>query len=375
MVLDRIKTFLQTLPDKRGKEAVKAYGVVVVLLFLLGGGIALIYNFFLAPGGLQPGATTSSAVARTAEEARDIPGPINGVLFTASEAKAWQNRRPLAVVIENHRDARPQSGLSSADVVYEALAEGGITRYLAVYLTNLNTVGLGPIRSVRTYFLDWLQEYDAPVAHVGGNMDALDRIGPEKVKDLDQFFLGTSTYERTSDRAAPHNVYTNTDLLWKAAEKKGFTGASSIRSWKFKEEATASARPSAQVLKVGFLNDPSYKVTWAYSQEANTYLRSLGGKDDADRNNNQRIFAKTVLVQFVSYNTGVTRIGESTVILGTTGSGKAYVFTDGVVTEGTWSKTSRTDRTVFKTKDGVEIPFNRGPIWVEVVPASSPVDF
>lgn len=375
MILDRVKEFLRTLPDKRGREAVKAYGAVALALFLFGGAVALAYNTFLTPGGLQPGNSTSSATPKAAQEARDIPGPINGVLFTASEAKAWQKRRPLAAVIENHNDARPQSGLSNADLVYETLAEGGITRYLAFYLTNFSNVYLGPVRSMRTYFLDWLEEYDALASHVGGNMDALDRIGPEGVKDLDQFSLGNPTYGRTTDRFAPHNVYTTTDDLWRAAAKRNYNGASSFQSWKFKDEATASARPSAQVLRLGFLGDPNYKVTWTYSQEVNSYLRSIGGQDDTDRNNNQRVFAKTIVIELVSYQTGTTRIGESTVILGDKGSGKAYVFTDGVVKEGTWKKDNTADRTKFLDKDGQEIPFNRGPIWVEAVPTSSPVEF
>jgi hypothetical protein len=374
--LDGLKAWLVELQGRTGWAKVRGYSLVAGVLVLFGGLLAFLYNQVFLPHNLLNPASeaTLSATPREPQEAKDIPGPINGVFFTASEAKTWQNRHPLAVVIENQIDARPQNGLASADAVYEALAEGGITRYLAMYLTNSSPITVGPIRSVRTYFLDWLEEYDGLAAHVGGNMDALDRIGPEGVKDLDQFYLG-ATYERSGDRLAPHNVYTNTDRLWAAATKKGYTGAAQFRSWLFKNEATPSARPSQQLLRLGFLGSSSYKVSWTYDQASNQYLRTVGGVDDLDRNSNSRVAAKTVVVEVIPMQTGLTRINEQTIIMNDTGAGKAYVFTDGVVTEGTWSKKSRTDRTTFWDKNDKEIPFNRGPIWIEVIPPNTAIEF
>lgn len=375
MILNRVLTWIRSLPSLRGREAVRAYVIAGAAIIILGGALALAYNFFFLSGGfLMPGSTATQSGTKAPQEARDVAGPIDGLLFTATEAKTWQSRPPLAVVIENHVDARPQSGFSQADLVYESLAEGGITRTLSLFLTNLAPVTVGPIRSMRIYFLDWLEEYGALAAHVGGNAVAIARIGPEKVKDLDQFYNG-SFYDRTNDRPAPHNVYTNTDRLWAAGAQRGYTGASTFRSWPFKAEATASARPSNQTLRLGFLGDPNYKVDWTYSQEANTYLRSIGGADAVDRNNSQRISAKTVVVEVIGYHTGLSYPGDPAASMDDIGTGKAYVFTDGVVTPGTWNKSSRTDRTIFKDSTGAEIPFNRGPIWIEVVPPNTPVEY
>lgn len=376
MVLKRISSFFRSLPSLRGRQAVRAYGLVGLGLFLFGGLLALAYNFIFLPGSqLNPGGVASSSSSpRSAEEARDIPGPINGILFTATEAKVWQNRRPLAVIIENHVQSRPQSGLSSADVVYEALAEGGITRNLAVYLTNPASVSVGPIRSMRIYFLDWLEEYDAVAAYVGGNQVALQRIKTEQVKNLDQFYNG-ATYDRVYDRPSPHNVYTTTDRLWESAERKGYTGSSSFTSWKFKNEASVSARPSAQTLRLGFQGYASYKVSWEYNQSANTYQRSVGGSPAVDRANNQPIVAKTIVVAVMNYKPGLSYPGDLAAKIDNVGTGKAYVLTDGVVTEGTWSKKSRTERTTFTDLNGAEISFNRGPIWIEVVPPGTPIEF
>src|SRR5438105_3632727 len=115
MVLDRVKAYLLSLPSRRGLDAVRGYGLLTAALFSLGGALALIYNFIFLPGiHVLPGGAPAATGSATPQEARDITGPINGVFFTATEAKVWQSRRPLAVVIENHVDARPQSGLSSA---------------------------------------------------------------------------------------------------------------------------------------------------------------------------------------------------------------------------------------------------------------------
>src|SRR5581483_1401572 len=118
-------------------------------------------------------------------------------------------KRPFAVVVENHPDARPQSGLSQADVVYEALAEGGITRFLAIFQSQ-DVKSIGPVRSARTYFNDWAQEWGAVYAHVGGNSDALALIkaGIPGVSDADQFF-NDPYFTRISSRRPPHNTYTS----------------------------------------------------------------------------------------------------------------------------------------------------------------------
>jgi hypothetical protein len=187
--------------------------LVVVLVVVLGGfaiwaGYEFGFKKTLSDGSLSP---KGKLVSGKPDEPVNFPNPITGVLFKKSEAQSWANRLPLGVIIENHNSVRPQSGLSKADIVYEALAEGGITRFLAIYLQEDST--LGPVRSNRPYFLSWLSEYDAAYAHVGGSPDAQARIKEYNIKDLDQFFIGAPTYERVGYRAAPHNVYTNTEKL------------------------------------------------------------------------------------------------------------------------------------------------------------------
>jgi Protein of unknown function (DUF3048) N-terminal domain/Protein of unknown function (DUF3048) C-terminal domain len=374
MVLTSALAWIKNFPNLRGKKAFFAWGAVGVFLFLIGGGGALAYYHFFSGPQVSPEATvqdSSSASPKAPVEAHDIAGPINGILFTSDEAAVWKNRTPLAIIVENHVDSRPQSGLSSADLVYEALAEGGITRQMAVFLTNAGNVTVGPVRSMRVYFLDWLEEYNAIAAHVGGNHHALDRIGPEGVKDLNQFYFSTF-YWRSTDRFAPHNVYTTTEKLWLAGANKGYTGAQTFHSYQFKDDAVNASRPQAQTISLSFLGQPDYQVLWKYDQVNNVYLRNVGGSPAIDRNNNQQIVAKIIAVQVIPYSI-FNDDQKGALLMQDTGSGKAYVFEDGITTAATWTKNSRSDRTIFTDSSGKEIPFNRGQIWVEVVPPASTV--
>src|SRR5258708_23201857 len=142
---------------------------------------------------------------------------INGEMVSPAQVQ-----RPFVVVIENFLDSRPQSGLSQADIVYEALAEGGITRFLAVFQSQ-NAASIGPVRSARTYFNDWAQELGAIYAHVGGNSDALYYIkkGIPGVSDADQFF-NDPYFKRISSRPLPLNTYTSSDKLLALSQQHGF---------------------------------------------------------------------------------------------------------------------------------------------------------
>jgi hypothetical protein len=311
-----------------------------------------------------PDSNSFKSVVVSPNEPKDTPNPINGVLFTKTEAESWKGKVPLAVMIENLVSVRPQSGLSKAEVVYEALAEGGITRFMAIFLAN--NAELGPIRSARAYYLDWLSEYGAGYAHWGGSPEAMDLIRAYQVKDLDQFSLGAPTYWRVRDREAPHNGYTNTEKLWEAAGKKGYNSLANFDSWKFKKDATDSAR-LASTIKIKFTGSAPYEVVWKYDSEKNSYLRENGGQAHLDKTNEEQLSAKNVIVQSVTANTydNYGRLRMDTI-----GEGELKVFRDGSLIEGTWKKLSREGRTKFYDKEGKEIELNRGQIWIEIIPSS-----
>src|SRR3989338_1649601 len=277
--------------------------------------------------------------------------PLNGVKRTKKSRDFWERRRPLAVMVENHTESRPQSGLSAADVVYEAVAEGGITRFMAVFYCNLADIQVGPVRSARTYFLDWLGEYNALYAHVGGAntpgpADALGQIIKYKVKDLNQFSIGFPVYWRDYQRlghsvATEHTMYSTTQKLWEIGAKRGWTATASgqlswdksFTPWKSKDD---KAGGQVSKIEVNFWESQSgYQVYWEYDSTANAYKRKNGGDSHMDLNNNTQLVSKVVVVQFQKEshaNDGYP--GNVHLLYGTTVTGKALFFQDGNVVEG-----------------------------------------
>ncbi len=325
--------------------------------------------------------------------------PLNGKLYTQTERKVWDTRRPLAVMIENHKEARPQSGISKADVVYEAVAEGGITRFLAIYLCDAvaRDTLIGPVRSARTYFLDWASEYgETPLyAHVGGaNLpgpaNALGQIqdygwGGRKGNDLNQFAIGYPTFWRDYERlghtvATEHTMYSTTEKLWAEGKNRGWTNKDlegidwqdQFQSWKFKEEETQGSQ--AQRLAFEFWKgDTDYAVTWEYDTASKIYKRLNGGQTQTDLNNGEQITAGVVIVQFVNEKGPIDELKH--LLYKTISSGKAIVFQNGKAIETSWQKISRKGRTVFTDKNGREISFVPGKIWIEILPTGNVVDY
>lgn len=319
--------------------------------------------------------------------------PLDGNLHTKKAREAWEKRRPLAVMVENHVESRPQSGLSSADIIYEAVAEGGITRFMAVYLCDLIDAQVGPVRSARTYFIQWApSELDALYAHVGGAntpgpANALGQIIDYKIKDLNQFSIGYPTFWRDYQRlgrpvATEHTMYSTTQKLWDYAAKRGWTATDSaglkwdakVVAWKFGEE---KAGGSTNKITVNFWeNQPDYQVEWGYDSSCNCYKRKNGGVEHIDLNNKQLLSPKNVIVQFMREsraNDGYE--GNVHLLYELTGKGKALIFQNGNVIDGQWTKLNRLGRTVYLDDKGKEINFVPGQIWIQTVPQGAKVSY
>jgi hypothetical protein len=266
------------------------------------------------------------------------------------------------VMIENSPDARPQSGLKSAGVVYEAIAEGGITRFMALYQQEKPAL-IGPVRSLRIYDIDWLAPFQAGIAHVGGSAAALKQIRNGSYRDLDEFFNGSSFW-RTTDRYAPHNVYTDFAHLDALNNKKGYT-TSTFTAWPRKDD-TPSKTPIASTINVT-ISSALYNSKYTYDAANNDYLRYQAGAPHLDREQGQ-ISPKVVIVMDVHEQT-VLQDGYREQIT-TIGTGRARIFQDGTVITGTWSKTDSGSQTKFLDGSGKEIPLNRGQTWITAVPVN-----
>ncbi|MDP4038576.1 MAG: DUF3048 domain-containing protein [bacterium] len=299
---------------------------------------------------------------------KTLPSPLTGVEVSPDLAK----RPIISVVIENlYPNARPQSSLTSAGVVYEALAEGGITRYLAVY-GDQQPKDIGPVRSLRTYFVDYGMEYNAPIMHAGGNSDALDLANQLGMKDLNSFWFD-DYFRRINTKFAPHNLYIYSENLDKLLKDKGFNNPPDFPVWQRKDD-TPSPSPNAANISIDF-SYADYRASYKYNPDSNDYSRFLRNVADVDANTDSQIKAKNIAVIYIPTSYGITKAGESTVIMKTIGSGKLLMFMDGTVIEGTWQKDGHSARTKFFDANGSEIKLNKGQTWVEVVPLGKAVTY
>ena len=357
---NRIKYFVQT----HRKAIVIIVPVVLVLLFA---GVVALVRYFGDSSEIAPPNVISQGKE---DEPVLVPHLLNGVLVEPAIA----NRQPVAAMIENSTAARPQVGLTSADVVYEAVAEGGITRFMGLFSQTFPEKA-GPIRSARSYFIDWLSEYDAFYVHAGGSPTALDRIGAYGIKDYPHSNDGTFTREPQAGVASEHTLFANLAKIFEnGVIKKGWDATANFTSWKFKDPEKTIALGGT--LDINF-SSASFAVRWDFDKTTNTYSRVMAGEAHKDRLSGEQITAKTIITMTVqrSSNPAYSTGKESEWTMTTIGSGNASVFIDGKQIRGTWSKPSRTERTRFLDEAGNEIILNRGKIWVEVIPQTGSYTF
>lgn len=325
--------------------------------------------------------------------------PINGIFYSKSQKEKWEKRRPLGVMIENHVDARPQSGLSSADVVFEVVAEGGITRFLAVFYCE-NASYIGPIRSARIYFIKLLQGFgNYPLyAHVGGAntpgpADALGEIRKlnwVNYNDLNQFSVPFPyfwrDYERLPGRALEHTVYSSTEKLWDYAKNKrkltnvdedGVSWDESYESWNFKDDDDLNQRGDILKIDFGFWESfaSDFSVVWNYDKNKNEYYRINGGKPHLDKNNNKQISAKNIIIVFAKESPANDGYPGGHLLYDLIGEGEALIFQNGKVIKGFWRKQKENKQMKFYDQNNQEIKMIRGKIWIEVLPLGNKVNY
>jgi len=347
-------------------------------LFLAALGLLIFYLVQAGPGAFSvinksDGRSQNSGQEKQAGQDYALPNGVR-MLDGMTVPEAETNKLPLAVMIENLSVVRPQSGLSAANLVYEALAEGGITRFLAVFSGTADLPEIGPVRSARVYYLDWATELGAAYIHCGGDPYALRLIKQYKMRDLDQSYNGYFFW-RKDELAAPHNLFTKTALLVEAVNAKGWLDQGNFKPWLFKTEATLDSRPENTAdISIDF-SSPSYAVVWKYDRENNQYLRYNGGFPHLDKNNGEQIKAKNVVVQFMVAAFKDDDLAKGRLGMHTIGGDKALIFRDGEAISSIWKKNYREDRTRFYTTDWKEIEFDPGTIWIEVVPPERSVSY
>ena len=380
--------------------------IVGLAIYLIATGISFAgFSYFARKSPSNAPATTTNGSQSHFVIDPSVPRtevcPINGKLYTKQEKKVWETHPPLAVMIENHEESRPQSGLSSADVVYETVAEGGITRFMGIFYCGIAAapVNLAPVRSARTYFLPWVLEYNALYNHVGGagrcedptvdeRAKALCQIEQYKIRDMDQFGISFPTCYRNYDRldrpvATEHTMVCVTDKLLKIAAQRGWTNVDAkgvawdkdFQPWKFKDDAKESERGAAT--SISFVSwkgyESSYGVKWEYDKLANVYKRFNGGVAHVDLETKQQLAAKVVVVMFAKETGPVDE--HAHLLYNNIGSGDGILFQDGKTAKITWKKETKSSRTKFFDSSNKEVSLVKGQIWVEMLPIGTPVTY
>lgn len=284
---------------------------------------------------------------------------------------AWQYEESDAdlavfgVMIENHYEARPQAGLEDAFLVIEAPVEAGISRMLAFYHEEQEVEKIGPVRSARPYYVDWAHAFDAMYVHVGGSPQALDQIATDGTFDLNEYWYGGTYFWRASNRTAPHNVYTSTELLneaQEAFEKKGSAPERVYGLWEFKDASVEEPENPTHAWLYFSIYDWN-DVYWEFDTELMRYKRHHQSEAHESEDGDQ-IMADNIAIAFTSIEL-IDDVGRREI--DTLSGGDAYVLQDGNVIEATWEKDSKSDRWRFYNGFGEEIAMNGGVTWIEVL--------
>jgi len=297
-------------------------------------------------------------------EASQTPCPLTG-LPIKEEALAL---RPIAVMIDNYPAARPQSGLMNAEIVYEMPAEGGITRYMAIY-HHLDTEKIGPVRSARSYFIDKAMEYNAVYLHCGGSPEALRDIKALEVDSLNEL-IGEINFWRANDRKAPHNLYTSTKLTRELMDKKSISGEQWSYNMNISNEFVNLDGKAVNYLTIDYKH--KYKVGYQYDQDKKIFFRTINGTQLKDKETGTEINTVNIIIEKVSSEV-VDEVGR--LDLDNVGGGKGYFLTGGKQIEIEWSKENRQAKTIYKDLKGNPIQLNKGNTWVQIIPNYATIEF
>jgi hypothetical protein len=319
------------------------------------------------PSQILPGETGPTALPLGWEHS-----DLDGMAAPADQA----HRLPLAIMVDDNKVARPQSGFSSASIVYQAPADGGEDRYMMVFQEGTAS-DIGPVRSARPYYVYWAAEYKAVFGHYGGDAETLGQVIPSMfghIYNMDALRGQPCPYHRITTRDSPHNAYTDsTALISCAATYKYPVAYQGLPVRTFVDDTPASERPVSQTIAIPYRTG---SVGYDYDSVKDSYLRSVDGHPQTDPANGQQVYARNVIVLFqaLTYDSKVDP-GHNRPVLTTIGSGQAIVFKEGQAIVGTWKKTSATALTRLYDGSGNEIPLVRGEIFIQAVPIGTKVTY
>lgn len=294
-----------------------------------------------------------------------ILSPLSGL--PVSDAAAQQH--VIAVMIDDHADARPQSGFNAASIVWQAPAEAGIPRYMLLFQDQV-AGGVGPVRSAREYFIEWAAEWQAVFVHVGGSPQAQETLhfqgDGQWVWNADQFKWGGQYLWRINTRFAPHNVYTDGNHLRGLTTAVGAADGPITPSWSFRPDAALADRATGGAITVAY----SYEsITYRYDTATNTYPRYINGSSSAqvDAADGKVVAPKNVVILQMSFGPLDGAGVKGRLEAGNVGTGVAWISTNGRTVQGTWRKDAVTSPTLLFGPGGAPVNLTAGQTFVQVM--------
>ena len=299
----------------------------------------------------KPPALSSDTVAYSNEQKNISP-------FTGkSISETMQNITPFMTIIENSKSARPQSGLSEADIIYETLAEGGIPRFLALFSTN-TPKKIGPIRSVREYFLKLSKELSLPIVHCGGSEEALSTIDKDKksITSINEI-KNNKHFWRDDNLKPPHNLFTSTENISNYIKDNNLK----IKTAKFLnfDDNFWTNKDFDDCKTLSIQQSNTYKTSYIFKD--NKYYKLMDEKDAIDASNKKPLVFDNIVIQKTSIKTQ-DDIGHLKIDL--LGEGEGFIISKGKIKSVYWDKDDDESLTKLVDNNGKPIPLSTGKtIW------------
>lgn len=358
---------MRSKKNKARKKKIVIIMIVVLLLTIIG----VVSGIFIAKNMLN-----KEEVIEEIEEKEELPEEEDNVLIATleqEEVKEVQtfigNDRPIAVMLDNNKNAWPQVGINNAYMVYEIIVEGSETRLMALFKGE-DVETIGAVRSSRPYFLDYALEHDAIYAHFGGSPQALSDISTLSVNNINGIYEDGTTYLRTSSRYAPHNVMTSIENLYQSASNKNYDLESDVESVLNYTVEDVMLEEGDEATNITIPHSSLQTVNYKYNEETMKYERYAREAVQLDEETSEGIETKNIIIQFTD-NYTLDSSGRQG--LYNTGTFDGYYITNGKAIKIKCSKTSRTAQSVYTDLDGNEIDVNDGNTFVHICSKSTNV--
>ena len=313
-------------------------------------------------------------VKENAIEENEIQNEIVAEVPVKKEVQIFKgDDRPIAVMLDNHKDAWPHAGLNKAYLVYEIIVEGGETRLMALF-KGVNLDKIGPVRSSRHYFLDYAMENDAIYTHFGWSPQAQSDISKFGINNINGIVESSATFWRVRDKVAPHNAVKSTDALLKVANAKGYKTTSTKESVLHYVTDEVNLEQGQGAITVTIPHSTLQTVKYEYNEDTKTYTRYARKKLQTDWDTGNSITTKNIIITLCNNYTLQDSENKGRQGLSNIGTFDGYYITNGKAIKIKCIKNTRSAQTIYQDLEGNVIDVNDGNTWIHICPTNANIE-